>query len=193
MPPKPKFCREEVVKTALRLVSEKGIECLTARELAKTLNSSPRPIFTLFDGMEQLQAEVVALAMKEFESFHVDGVENMPIFKQVGVKMVCFGAKEPKLFQLIFMKENERATTFDEFFTRLGDTAVNCIKTIKEEYGLDEKQAKILFEHTWIHTFGIGTLCATKTFEFSLEKISQMLTQDFTAMITFLKGNNGLK
>lgn len=79
------------------------------------------------------------------------------------------------------------------FFTRLGDTAVNCIKTIKEEYGLDEKQAKILFEHTWIHTFGIGTLCATKTFEFSLEKISQMLTQDFTAMITFLKGNNGLK
>ena len=33
MPPKPKFTREEIVQTALDIVSRKGVEALTAKEL----------------------------------------------------------------------------------------------------------------------------------------------------------------
>ena len=33
MPPKPKFSREEIVQAALKIVSEKGVEALTAKEL----------------------------------------------------------------------------------------------------------------------------------------------------------------
>ena len=33
MPPKPKFTREEIVQTALDIVSRKGAEALTAKEL----------------------------------------------------------------------------------------------------------------------------------------------------------------
>lgn len=40
MPPKPKFTREEVVEAALRLISEKGTDALTARELGERLGSS---------------------------------------------------------------------------------------------------------------------------------------------------------
>lgn len=39
MPPKPRFTREEIV-AALDIVSRKGIEALTARELGETLGSS---------------------------------------------------------------------------------------------------------------------------------------------------------
>ena len=58
MPPKPKFSRDEIVQAALALVSEKGAEALTARELGMRLGSSARPIFTVFKGMEELQGEV---------------------------------------------------------------------------------------------------------------------------------------
>lgn len=40
MPPKPGFTREEIVDAALDIVSRKGIEALTARELGEALGSS---------------------------------------------------------------------------------------------------------------------------------------------------------
>ena len=40
MPPKPRFTREEIVAAALDIVSRKGIEALTARELGEALGSS---------------------------------------------------------------------------------------------------------------------------------------------------------
>lgn len=188
MPPKPKFSKEEIISTALKIVSENGIESLTARELGIKLGSSARPIFTLFSGMEQLQKEVRLAAMMRFENMQLDEVsQKMPLFKQIGIKMVQFGIKEPKLYQMLFMQENKNAKTFEDILESLGSTATECVETIQAEYGLSPNQAKTLFEHTWIHTFGIGALCATKTCDFSLEKISQMLTQDFTAMLNMLK------
>ena len=57
MPPKPKFTREEIIETALQLVSERGMSALTARDLGERLGSSARPIFTLFKNMEEVQKE----------------------------------------------------------------------------------------------------------------------------------------
>lgn len=187
MPPKPKFTKKEIVSVALNLVSEKGKESLTAREVGARLGTSARPIFTLFNSMEELQNEVRKSAMERFENMQPENVDGMPVFKQVGMKMVLFGVREPKLYQFLFMQENKNAISFEDVLCRLGDTATECIETIKKEYGLTTKQAKSLFEHTWIHTFGIGTLCAVGVCDFSTEKISEMLTQDFTAMMTLLK------
>ena len=58
MPPKPKFSKEEIVNNALLLVSEKGVQKLTARDLAERLGSSPRPIFTIFNNMDEVLKEV---------------------------------------------------------------------------------------------------------------------------------------
>ena len=67
MPPKPKFTREEIVDAALSIVSERGVDALTARELGERLGSSARPVFTVFKNMEEVQAEVRAAAMRRFE------------------------------------------------------------------------------------------------------------------------------
>lgn len=58
MPPKPMFTREEIVQAALDIVSERGIEALTARELGVKLGSSARPLFTVFKNMEELHEAV---------------------------------------------------------------------------------------------------------------------------------------
>ena len=58
MPPKPKFTKEEIVQTALDIVSRKGVEALTAKELGDALGSSARPIFTVFRSMKEVQDEV---------------------------------------------------------------------------------------------------------------------------------------
>ena len=60
MAPKNKFTKEEIVGAAKELVREKGLSALTARELAKRLGSSPRPIFTAFRSMKEV-ADAVAI------------------------------------------------------------------------------------------------------------------------------------
>ena len=82
MPPKPMFTRKEIVQAALDIVSERGIEALTARELGVKLGSSARPLFTVFKNMEELHEAVRAAAMARFEACAPDGIENAPIFKK---------------------------------------------------------------------------------------------------------------
>ena len=187
MPPKPKFTKEEIVAAALELVSEQGIEALTARELGARLGSSARPIFTVFHSMEEVQEEVRAAALKRFESYAGKAMRYTPVFKQVGMQMILFAMEEPKLYQLVYMSENAGATDFEGIVDRLGDVAQLCVDVIRRDYGLSESDAKALFEHVWIYTFGIGALCATGMCRFSQEEIIQMLGQDFMAMLFYAK------
>lgn len=187
MPPKPKFTKEEIVAAALELVSEKGLDGLTARELGAALGSSARPIFTVFENMEELQGAVRKAAMARFERFAEKHLPDMPIFKQVGMQMVLFGRKEPKLYQLLFMQEQENSTDFDHVFSLLGDTADRCIQAIKEDYGLTAQEAKELFENVWIYTYGIGTLCATGVCRFTEEELSRLLTGQFQAVMGLIR------
>ena len=99
MPPKPRFTREEI-------------------------GSSARPIFTVFRSMEELQQEVRSAAMRRFESYAGRTMPGVPLFKQVGMQMVLFGAQEPKLYQLLFMHENRSAVSFDDVFGALCATRV---------------------------------------------------------------------
>lgn len=183
MPPKPKFKREEIVAAAMQIVSAKGMEALTAQELRGALHCSASPIFTVFNTMKEIQDEVRLAAMRYFERFAKAESAQMPLFKQVGMKMVRFGVQEPKLYQLLFMQEQRQGATFDDVFGALGDTASLCIEAIERDYGLAPEPARTLFENVWIYTFGIGALCATGMCRFSEAQISEMLTQTFTALL----------
>ena len=187
MPPKPEFTREEIIQAALTIVSQKGADALTAREVGEQLGSSARPIFTVFKNMEELQAEVRQAAMERFEARVAQTEPGIPLFKQVGIQMVTFGVQEPKLYQLLFMQEHGEAATFDDVFGQLGGTAERCIAAICQDYGLDAQDARTLFENVWIYTFGIGALCATRVCRFSPEQLGQMLTTEFQAMLLLVK------
>ena len=190
MPPKPKFTKEEVVDTALKLVSEECIEALTARELGARLGSSARPIFTVFKNMEEVNQEVKAAAIKYYDSYASKALHYTPVFKQYGMQMVLFSLEEPKLYQLLFMTENKDATDFEDVFEGLGESANICIEYIQKDYKLDLEEAHMLFRQMWIYTYGIGSLCATKMCRFSKEEISDMLSYQFLGMIKLIKSGD---
>jgi len=188
MPPRPKFTQEEIVQAALKIVSEGGTEALTAKALGDALGASARPIFTVFDSMKEVQAAVREAAMRRFES-GIGGQDDpdMPLFKQVGMHMIRFAIREPKLFRLLFMQEISGAVSFDDVFGALGQTAQDCIGLLCHTYGLDREQAGQLFETVWIYTFGIGALCATGACRFPEERLGEMLSTEFSAVLTQIK------
>lgn len=187
MPPKPRFTREEIIAAALDIVSREGAEALTARDLGEALGSSARPIFTVFKNMEEVSAEVRNAAMCRFEDHVRQSQPEMPLFKQIGMGMVQFGMQEPKLYQLLFMQEHQKAARFADIFGELGGTAPMCIEALCRDHGVDWAEAEELFENMWIYTFGVGTLCAMRACSFSNERLSEMLTAQFQAQMLRLK------
>lgn len=187
MPPKARFTKEQITQAALGVVSEKGAQALTAKELGAALGTSTTPIFTVFHSMQEVQDAVMLAAKERFEEYAHKAAYLGPVFKQVGMQMILFAKEEPRLYQLIFMSSIKEAQTFDDIYSHLGSVADDCLDVLQKDYDLSKDNAKTLFEHVWIHTFGIGALCATGVCDFSHEHIAEMLTQDFTAMMMLMK------
>ena len=187
MPPKIKYTREEIIECAFQLAKEKGIESVVARELAKKLGTSSSPIFTAFKNMEELQKAVRDRAMKEFESYVKDALNYTPAFKHVGLKMIEFSMKEPKLFQLLYMKEHSKSQRYVDLVYELGDTVDVCLDVMQKDYALSRSEAELVFRQVWLQTFSICVLLANKVCCFLPEEISEMLSLEFQGTLMLIK------
>lgn len=179
--------KSTLIDAAFQMAREKGIESVVARELGKRLGTSSSPIFTAFKNMEELHKEVRNMAMKEFESYVRDAVNYTPAFKHVGERMIQFAAAEPKLFQLLYMKEHNISQSYQELIGELGDTVEVCLEVMQKDYVLSREDAEKLFGQIWLHTFGICVLVAGKVCHFTREEISQMLSREFQGALMLIK------
>lgn len=183
MPPKAKFSREEIIKAAVELVRRDGFEALTARSLAAVLGSSPRPIFTVFESMDEVQSEVKAAATKLYERFEDDGMSGDNAFKGSGTGYIRFAAKEPKLFQLLFMKERDSVPNIDSVLQDIDNYYEKILQSVQSGYGFSRETAKQVYMHMWLYSHGIASLLATKVCAFSEKEISDMLTDVCSSII----------
>lgn len=176
MPPKAKFTKEEIIDAALKLVKRNGFDALTARSLADELGSSSRPIFTVFESMEEVQEEVKAAARRLYEQYEDAAMSGKDAFKGSGVGYIRFAAEQPKLFQLLFMKELDGVPNLDNVLIVIDNYYEKILNSIKVEYGFSRETAKEIYQHMWIYSHGIATLLATKVCNFTFEEIVKMLT-----------------
>lgn len=188
MPPKAKFTREEIIAAALKLTRESGIEAVTARELGKKLDSSARPIFTVFRNMEEVTAEVIKAAKELYKEYICEGLQQTPAFKGVGMYYIKFALQEEKLFQLLFMREQEEVKDLEEVLAAIDENYEVILKSVMDLYGLEQGDALKLYQNIWIYTHGIAALCATKVCRFTEEEISEMLTEVFVGLLKKIKG-----
>lgn len=189
MPPKPKFTREQIIAVGLDLVRERGLEGLTAREVGARLGASARPIFTVFENMEELTREVCTAAAKRIDAYAEREHYNPPT-KRAGMQMAMFAREEPKLFQLILMRENKNVTTSDALFENLGPAAKEAIASMQAQYALNPDAARMLFEQIWIFTYGVSALCATGMCRFTDEELSEMITREFSGILSQIRREN---
>lgn len=192
MPPKAKFTKDEIISAAFEIVRRRGMEVLTARSLADTLNSSPRPIFTVFAGMDEIVSEVIFKAKALYAEYVRRGLTCVPQFKGVGMQYILFAIQEPKLFQLMFMNERGTVPPLCEVLQLIEDSFEEILASITTSYGFDRDTALRLYYHMWIYSHGIATLCATKMCSFTAEDISRMLTEVCASLIKKIKGEGKL-
>ncbi len=179
MPPKAKFTRDEIIRAGLDIVKEHGMEALSARALGGKLGSSARPIFTVFQSMEEVQAEVKKAAKLLYAGYVRRGLEQELAFKGVGTQYILFAMQEPKLFQLLFMSEQRQPPAVANVLPVLDDNYKEILLSVQNGYRLSEHEAEQLYRHLWIYTHGIAVLCATNMCIFTAEEICKMIAQVF--------------
>ncbi|HKM34220.1 MAG TPA: WHG domain-containing protein [Lachnospiraceae bacterium] len=189
MPPKAKFTRDDIILAAMQIVQEQGPEAVTSRELGKKLGSSACPVFTAFKNMEEVNEEVKKSAKALYKEYVKEGLKQELAFKGVGSAYIKFAIKEPKLFQLLFMKEKVEPTDIEHTLKSIDENYEDILKSVQEPYGLQLEDAKKLYQHLWIYTHGIATLCATKVCIFSGEEIQTMITEVFMSIFEKMKGS----
>jgi len=187
MPPKAKFTREEIVEAAFSIVKTDGFEALTSRALGSRLGSSARPIFTVFQSMDEVQHAVIEAAKALYKKYVDQGLLWEHPFKGVGTQYILFSIHEPKLFQLLFMTEQPQIPNFSGILPLIEESYGEILLSIQSDYGISEHLAERLYHHLWIYTHGIATLCATKMCRFTGEEISNMITEVCMSLLKNMK------
>lgn len=188
MPPKAKFTRDEILDTALAITKELGIDAVTARELGNRLGSSARPIFTVFENMDEVKELVIVRAKELYGQYVEEGLTNQIAFKGVGIAYIRFAMEQPRLFQLLFMRAVQDSKNVSMILPVIDDNYDRILQSVQEPYGLEREAAQKLYQHLWTYTHGIATMFATGLCSYTIEQIGDRLTDIFKGLLLLEKG-----
>ena len=169
MPPRVKFQKEEIVNAALDVARKKGIEAVTAREVAAALQVSPRPIFTWFDTMEQLKSEVYAQAKAVYRQYIEQGLTERIPFLGVWHQYIRFAKEERELYKLLFLTKPDGVIGGATEALRFSQELV-C-DSVMRLYHMDADAADGYFRDIWLVAFGFATLIVTDDCPYTDEEI----------------------
>lgn len=187
MPPKAKFTREEIITAAMQIVREQGMSAVTSRELGKRLNSSACPVFTVFSNMDELNAALLAALRSLYQKYIEEGLKQELAFRGVGAAYIKFAKNEPKFFQVLFMTEPEHTADIGHILANIDENYAKILRSVKEPYHLTQEEAERLYQHLWVYTHGIATLCATKVCTFTEDEIMERMTEIFRSLLKEIK------
>ncbi|MGN0520569.1 MAG: TetR/AcrR family transcriptional regulator [Candidatus Fimenecus sp.] len=187
MPPKQKFTKEEIVAAALNLVREEGAEALTARALGDALQSSARPIFTVFENMAEVRTEVEKAAKEIYNQYIHTGLQEKHPFKGTGKAYVRMAREEPNLFRLLFMTGTPQAPNADDLMRYMDKISTSVTDAAKESFEVDRETAQKLHHHLWIYSHGIAVLQATGVCNFTDDEVDAMLTEVGVSLVKHMR------
>lgn len=160
MPKKAIFTREQILNKAFEMLEKKGLEDITARNLAKALKSSPAPIYGFFSSMDELKEELINRAKDLFLDYVKKEETELP-FLNIGMGIVKFAREEKELFRSIFLRENSYRGLIQEF----NEIIKLEIEKDQRFHDLPEEVKETLILDCWTYAHGLGTLISTGYFD----------------------------
>lgn len=187
MPPQAKFTRTEIIQKALEIVRTEGMDKITARELGNRLNSSARPIFTVFESMEEVKQEVVIQAKERYREYIERGLGEKLAFRGVGTAYITFAIEEPKLFALLFMQPQAECGDVTQILPAIDDSYEKILRSVQEPYGFGRATAEKIYQHLWIYTHGIASMCVANVCRYSMQDLTDRMTEIFKSLLEAAK------
>lgn len=111
MPPKPRFPRDAIVEAAYQVGRRDGLAAVTARSVAKELESSTAPVTGSFDSMQELVDAVVARMLDHLLET-IDEVDGPDPLRAAAFAFARFVTHERRSYEGVFLVPHDPAPDF---------------------------------------------------------------------------------
>ena len=169
MPASCKLTKEEIVKKAVVLINKKGWDSLNARDLAKALNVSTKPLYRIYNNMDEIKDDIYKEIYKEYDEFITSRIDNKKALITLCVAYVEFAKYFKNLFISLFLSNNLKWKSIDDVLNEKWNQGAIINLVNKHGYTFDE--AKELFMHLWLYANGLATLISTNKIEIDDKEI----------------------
>lgn len=177
MSAKVKIKKEDLLKGAIKIIRTKGIEELSARNLAKECECSTQPIFRLFENMEDLKNTVYEDVYEIQKKYLTNGEKHQVPFIGIGLSYIEFATKEKNLFKFLFMSTSSKYNNILSMSET--EEGQKYIEMIEKSTGLSETSSKQIYINTWLIIHGIASMMATTNSELSNNEIETTIFDAF--------------
>lgn len=188
MPPVTKYSKDMILNIGLKLVKNKGIESVSARNIAKELGSSICPVFSCFENMDVLKRELLEKIYEIYDVYLKDTMSKYDKpFKGAGIAYINFAKYNKNYFKALFMGEvNGDLSSLLNTDKSNDDMEV----LISEQYEVSKETSRKLHEYCWVFVHGIASMIATDYCNFTDDEISEMLSVQYISLLEKFKKEN---
>ncbi len=169
MPPPVKFQKEQILRAALKIAAAGGLDAVTAREVARELGVSTRPIFTWYDSMEQLRQDVYSLAREHYRAYIARGLADPIPFLGLWRQYLRFAREEKELYRLLFLTPPDGIA--GGATEALRDAQELARESVMRVYRMDAHTADCFIRDLWLVSFGYATLIVTGSCPYTEEEM----------------------
>jgi len=193
---KARISLESIIDAALSLIRESGWEGVSARSLAKALNTSTMPIYSTIGSMDALRGQARMRALSLMEASQGQSRTGDPLMDRA-LGYIHFAKREGRLFRFIFDSRESLdsrgapAVTMDAMKS-LNAEALEKNPDFMAAFGAmpREGMASIGF-HTWLYVHGLACLLADGLLALGDDELLRCLETAGGAVFTHISRNGG--
>ena len=183
--------KKDLLKVAVKMVEKEGIESINARDLAKNAGISTKPIYRIYNSLEELKTDVNNIIKKEYDEFIMKRVDNKNALITVCVAYVEFAYMHENYFKCMFLSNNLNWTNINDVLNEKWNqsTIINLVN----KHSLSFEEAKTLFMNVWLYANGLATLIACNDLIMDSKEILIRIVKIYKELSKTLKNNEKTK
>jgi AcrR family transcriptional regulator len=174
--------KDKILAAALDVVRKGGASALTARSLSSALGCGANAIFSAYGSMEGVLCAVKSEARRLFRERISEGFSLNPPFKGFGLALLWFAMDEPQLYKIV-IEEKVAAMSIEDYIDAHIGFKVESVAAINQSFGLQEKDAEMLYYQMVIVALGIAHICVEGGVPLSMTQASEIFGKNVRAFL----------
>ncbi|MDE6442414.1 MAG: TetR/AcrR family transcriptional regulator [Clostridia bacterium] len=186
MPPKQIITKEQILESAYEIVIEKGLQQITARNVATKMKCSTQPIYWYFDNKQDFLHSVYLYINKRYiyEMFCV--LEKQDFFVETTKWLINITKKSQYLFSVLFYFNGyDDDNLFDVMRNLVDDKEI--ITKLEIQYQLSNKGARYLYMRCCVLWASVNRQIGKNSFFKNEDQFLDFMSSMFFEAIEFAK------
>lgn len=174
--------KEKVIKCAVEMTDQDGIQTVSLKEISKRLQISSPALYNHVESLEEIKNEISYYAMAQLKEALVKSVigkSGMDAFKSLGKSYIRFAWEHPGLYETIQWMDIRADDKSDSLFAGV----IDLIYEIGTDLGADELESSHLIRTMRSITHGFASLNSHHAFSHESSVESSL---DYAVDIFFL-------